>query len=75
MVAILLLASSCSNSYCPSLEKVITVEENDFYEISLSELKSKEINLGLVGIVGVRYCDSLLVITTSGRGGSAASFI
>lgn len=68
MVAILLLASSCSNSYCPSLEKVITVEENDFYEISLSELKSKEINLGLVGIVGVRYCDSLLVITTSGEG-------
>ncbi len=68
MVAILLLATSCSNSYCPSLEKVVTVEEDDFYEISLSELKPKEINLGLVGIVGVRYCDSLLVITTFGEG-------
>ncbi len=68
MVAILLLATSCSNSYCPSLEKVVTVEEDDFYEISLSELKPKEINLGFVGIVGVRYCDSLLVITTFGEG-------
>lgn len=68
MVAILLLATSCNNSYCPSLEKVVTVEEKEFYEISLSELKSKEINLGLVGIIGVRYCDSLLVITTSGKG-------
>ncbi len=66
MVAMILLATSCSDSYCPSLGKVVTVEEKDFHEISLSELNFKEINLGLVGITGVRYCDSLLVVTTRG---------
>ncbi len=66
MAAMLLLATSCNDSYCPSLERVVTVEEKDFYEISLSGLNPKEINLGLVGIIGVRYCDSLLVVTTSG---------
>lgn len=66
MVVMLLLATSCGNSYYPSLDKVVTVEGKDFYEISLSNLKPKEINLGLVGIIGVRYCDSLLVVTTMG---------
>ena len=66
MLAILLLAAGCSDSYCPSLEKVVTVGESDFYEISLSGLKPKEIDLGLMGIIGVRYCDSLLVVTTLG---------
>lgn len=66
IVAMLLLATSCSNSYCPSLERVVTVDEKDFHEISLSDLKPKEINHGLVGIIGGRYCDSLLVVTTMG---------
>ena len=66
MLAILLLATGCSDSYCPSLEKVVTVGESDFYEISLSGLKPKEIDLGLMGIIGVRYCDTLLVVTTLG---------
>ena len=66
MAAMLLLATSCCDSYCPSLGKVVTVEEKDFLEISLSDLKPKEIKLGLVGIIGVRYCDSLLVVTTMG---------
>lgn len=52
IVAMLLLATSCSNSYCPSLERVVTVDEKDFHEISLSDLKPKEINHGLVGIIG-----------------------
>lgn len=52
MLAILLLATGCSDSYCPSLEKVVTVGESDFYEISLSGLKPKEIDLGLMGIRG-----------------------
>ena len=68
ILAILLLATGCSDSYCPSLDKVVTVEERDFYEISLSELNPKEINLGLMGIIGARYCDSLLVVTTLGTG-------
>ena len=45
MLAILLLATGCSDSYCPSLDKVVTVEESDFYEISLSGLKPREIDL------------------------------
>ena len=49
MLAILLLATGCSDSYCPSLDKVVTVEESDFYEISLSGLKPREIDLDLVG--------------------------
>ena len=66
MLAILLLATGCSDSYCPSLDKVVTVEESDFYEISLSGLKPREIDLDLMGIIGARYCDSLLVVTTLG---------
>ena len=66
MVAMLLLATSCSDSYATSLDRVVTVDEKDFHEISLSDLKPKEINLGLLGIIGVRYCDSLLVVTTMG---------
>ncbi len=66
MVAILLLATSCGNSYSPSLGKVVSVGERDFYEISLYELNPKEIDLGLTGIIGVRYCDTLLLVTTSG---------
>lgn len=49
MLAILLLATGCSDSYCPSLDKVVTVEESDFYEISLSGLKPREIDLDLMG--------------------------
>ena len=66
ILAILLLATGCSDSYCPSLDKVVTVEESDFYEISLSGLKPREIDLDLMGIIGARYCDSLLVVTTLG---------
>ncbi len=64
MAAIIILASSCDNSYCPSLGKLIPVEERDFYKISLSA--PKEIEIVLAGITGVRYCDSLLIVTTSG---------
>ncbi len=66
ILAILLLATGCSDSYCPSLDKVVIVEESDFYEISLSGLKPREIDLDLMGIIGARYCDSLLVVTTLG---------
>lgn len=62
----LLMATSCSSPYFPSLDKVIKVGESDFREVSLSEIKPNEINLDLLGIRGVRYFDSLLVISVSG---------
>ena len=66
MAVILIMTASCDNSYYPSLDKVTKINEKDFHEISLSGLNPKEIDLGLMGIIGVRYCDSLLVVTTLG---------
>ncbi len=65
MVAILLLATSCSSPNFPTLDKLIKVDESDFYEVTLSDIKPKEISLDLLGIRGVRYFDSLLVIPVS----------
>lgn len=66
MITVLVIAS-CNRQYCPSLERIEKVGEADFRTISLSDCESKNVSLGLLGITGVRYCDSLLVVTTSGE--------
>lgn len=63
----ILVIASCNSQYCPSLDRIEMVGEIDFQTVFLSDCKSKDVSLGLLGITGVRYCDSLLVVTTSGE--------
>lgn len=66
IAAVALLMVSCSTPNFPSLDDLRKVDKSDFYKISLSDIKPKEIKLDLLGIRGVRYFDSLLVISVSG---------
>lgn len=62
ITAVALLMTSCSTPNFPSLDDLRKVDKADFYKISLSDIKPKEINLDLLGIYGIRYFDSLLVV-------------
>ncbi len=66
IAAVVLLMTSCSTPNYPSLDDLRKVDKSDFYKISLSDIKPKEINLDLLGIYGIRYFDSLLVVSVSG---------